>query len=63
VQSAEFPQLASKQAGKKERGFRGREFLPASLSCEAGLRISARRLRRRAIKSRRRDFPEKRFEF
>ena len=38
-------------------------FLPACLSCEAGLRISARRRRRRAVKSRRRDFPENTFGF
>jgi len=54
------------QAGKKEKGFRSTSpqgIFARLLSCEAGLRISARRLRRRAVKSQRRDFPEKRFGF
>jgi hypothetical protein len=39
TQYLKFSRLASKQAGKKERGFRGKEFLPACLSREAGLRV------------------------
>jgi len=33
-----FSPARPEQAGKKERGFRGREFLPACLSVEGGLR-------------------------
>ena len=66
VLRAEFPRLAQNRRAKR-KGVLGvrvpKEFLPACLSCEAGLRISARRRRRRAVKSRHRDFPEKRFEF
>ena len=59
-----FSPARPKQAGKKMEGVLGEgKFLPACLSCEAGLRISARHLRRRAVKGQRRDFLEKRFEF
>jgi len=34
-----FSPARPEQAGKKERGFRGREFLPACLSVEGGLRV------------------------
>jgi len=69
VLRAEISPGSPKLVGKKEKGFRSTSpqgIFARLLSCEAGLRISARRLRRRAvkiIKIQRRDFPEKRFGF
>jgi len=66
VLRAEISPGSPKLVGKKEKGFRSTSpqgIFARLLSCEAGLRISARRLRRRAVKSQRPDFPEKKFGF
>jgi len=48
-----FSPARPEQAGKKEKGFRSTSpqgIFARLLSCEAGLRISARRLRRRVVR-------------